>query len=283
MNLSAVDAKGFRVMAAKTVIAQPAVAQGGILSPGNGDVIPPGATVPLIAARRQDANRGMLQAWSVVQYSGSVQTELPVSHGILDTFVMPALGEDGRVEVRHKISSAGGRAATQDQIVIHAAAEDGYVRNWWLISGGEERGLDFDALPGGERNFALPDPRVKAAFIRSPSRKIDLAGKLSPNLHTMGYAFVWIEAPTDRDALLGLLSDDGIAVWVNGRQIWQHPISRLVSDDLRDIDLPPIKLRKGLNSLLIKVEQNDGEWALKARVLMPDGSIMRDITLRAAP
>jgi hypothetical protein len=49
-------------------------------------------------------------------------------------------------------------------------------------------------------------------------------------------------------------------------------------DDLRDIDLPPITLKKGRNALLIKVDTYGGDWQFKARVLNPDGSIMRDAT-----
>jgi hypothetical protein len=75
-------------------------------------------------------------------------------------------------------------------------------------------------------------------------------------------------------------SDDGLAAWLNGEEIWRNKVSRFMSDDARDIDLPPIRLKKGLNALLIKVDTDTGDWQFKARVLNPDGSIMRDVVAK---
>ena len=98
----------------------------------------------------------------------------------------------------------------------------------------------------------------------------------------MSYAFVWIDVPEDRKGLLGMMSDDGIAVWLNGKEIWRNKVSRFMPNDTRDIDLPAIELKKGLNALLVKVDQNDGDWQFKARILNPDGSIMKDAVAKMA-
>jgi hypothetical protein len=98
----------------------------------------------------------------------------------------------------------------------------------------------------------------------------------------MVYAFVWIASPEDRKGLLGMNSDDGLAAWLNGERIWFNKVSRFMPDDLRDIDLPPIQLKKGYNALLLKIDTNEGEWRFKARVLNPDGSIMRDVVPKLA-
>ncbi len=53
-----------------------------------------------------------------------------------------------------------------------------------------------------------------------------------------------------------------------------------MQDDTRDYDLPAIRLKKGVNTLLIKVDQGNGEWAFKLRVLNPNSPVMRDAHVR---
>ena len=83
--------------------------------------------------------------------------------------------------------------------------------------------------------------------------------------------------------LLGMNSDDGLAAWLNSKEIWRNKVGRNMPDDLRDIDLPQITLNKGRNALLIKVDSRGGDWRFKARILNPDGSIMRDVQIRTQP
>jgi hypothetical protein len=159
---------------------------------------------------------------------------------------------------------------------------DGYIRSWWLNGGFPFLTLNDDAIPGGEANY-IAKPGDKSAWaIRSDSRNINFLKYITPAYKTVAYAFVWIEVPEDRKGLLGMMSDDGIAVWLNGKEIWRNQVSRFMPDDTRDIDLPAIELKKGLNALLIKVDQNDGDWQFKARILNPDGSIMKDAVAKMA-
>lgn len=62
--------------------------------------------------------------------------------------------------------------------------------------------------------------------------------------------------------------------------VWRNKTNRFVSDDTRDYDLPKVRLRAGLNALLVKVDQGVGGWAFKLRVLNSSGSVMRDVTVR---
>jgi hypothetical protein len=277
-RLVATDAQGFDDVATKTIVALPQPAPGAITSPAPGDVLPTGRRVGLAAEPWTSA--GPASTWTVIAYDGAISRTVPNADG---SFVVPELGDDGRIEIGHHTRDREGRLTASDVITVYSAPRDGYIRNWWLVPGAPDRYLDFDALPGGEANFAAPDPSAGAVLLRSGPRKVDLAQGLDPDEHTAGYAFVWVDSPSDRPGLLGLLSDDGIKAWLNGELVWTHRVSRYVPDDDRDIDLPPIRLRRGLNALLIKVDQNIGEWALKARVLNPDGTIMPDITLHTYP
>jgi len=131
----------------------------------------------------------------------------------------------------------------------------------------------------------------RAWLIHSPTRHVDFLRYISPAPGVYGvladkatvYAFVWIDAPENRTGLLGMNSDDGLAAWLNNKEIWRNKVGRNMPDDLRDIDLPQITLNKGRNALLIKVDSRGGDWRFKARILNPDGSIMRDVQIRTQP
>ncbi len=282
-QLSALDPKGFYSTARKVVLIAAQPLPGAIVSPGSGDVLQPGVVISLTQMGWPITQTGVTSRWSAVIVNGAISRTLAITQTPTPMFAMPVLTDSERIEVSLESRDASGAVLKRDAITLYAMSEDGYIRSWQLIAGKPERYLDFDALPLGEANFVLPDPGIEAIQLRSKSRKIDLAASLRPIDHTAGYAFAWIDSPEDRTALLGLLSDDGIAVWLNGEPIWRHSVSRFVADDTRDIDLPQIRLKKGRNALLIKVDQNVGEWAFKARVLNADGSIMRDIAVRTSP
>jgi hypothetical protein len=153
------------------------------------------------------------------------------------------------------------------------------VRSWWLIGGFPDKVLADNVI--GEMSYVNPTFDRRAQWVRSKTGLVNFEDFITPQDHTLAYAFVWIEVPEDRTGLLGMNSDDGIAVWLNGREVWRNPVSRYVPklnepEGLRDIDLPPIRLRKGRNALLVKVDQNLGDWVFKLRVLNADGSLMRD-------
>lgn len=168
----------------------------------------------------------------------------------------------------------------RDDAIIDA---DGYLKQWRLIGGFPGARLGDDVLPGGEANYRAHTNEPDSRLIRSKSRKIDLARFMRPAENTAGYAFTWVYSPEDREGLLGLFSDDGIAVWLNGEEVWRNDVSRYVPDDVTDVDVPKVRLRQGWNALLVKVAQIQGEWAFKARLRQADGSVMTDIAIAAQP
>ncbi len=247
-------------------------------TPLHGEVYQPGQRVAL----RADVQNAARVEWRVTRYDGRRPTPITVTAATDASFVMPAgLGDQGFVEViLTAVNDKGEVAAARAN--VYPFPSDGYIRAWWLNGGYPWRQLGDNLLPGGDGNY-IPRVGDKTAWlIRSESRNINLLRYVTPAYRTSAYAFVWIESPEERSGLLGLNSDDGIAAWLNGERIWFNDISRYMPDDTRDIDLPPIKLKKGFNALLIKVYTNDGDWQFKARVLNPDGSIMRDVSHRLA-
>lgn len=81
---------------------------------------------------------------------------------------------------------------------------------------------------GGEAKFAPAGDGPIAQLVHQDSFLIDLKNYNTPNYRTLAYAFVWINSPDDRKGLLGINSDDGNAVWLNGQQIWKNNVSRSV-------------------------------------------------------
>ncbi|MGC4075382.1 MAG: hypothetical protein QM760_23355 [Nibricoccus sp.] len=81
--------------------------------------------------------------------------------------------------------------------------------------------------------------------------------------YSVGYAWTEFEAPADTDAWLGLGSDDGVKIWLNGQLVndrWVRRMSRL------DDDVIPLRLKKGKNHLLIKIQNATGGWSFIARL-----------------
>jgi glucose/arabinose dehydrogenase len=249
-----------------------------IVSPFNGDTVLGGKTVNL-TGRVENATS---QNWRVTRYEGRRATPITDTNTLTATFTMPAdLKDDGFIEAIFSAAGARGDIASS-RIRLYPQVSDGYIRSWWLNGGYPFSTLNDDAIPGGEAKYIARPGDPSAWAIRSDTRNINFLKYITPAYKTAAYAFTWIEVPEDRKGLLGMMSDDGIAVWLNGKEIWRNQVSRFMPDDTRDIDLPAIELKKGLNALLIKVDQNDGDWQFKARVLNPDGSIMKDAVAKLA-
>jgi hypothetical protein len=85
-------------------------------------------------------------------------------------------------------------------------------------------------------------------------------GKLD---YCVGYAWTEIEVADDTDAWLGMGSDDGVKIWLNGELVvdqWVQRTGRL------DDDVVAVRLKKGKNAFLIKIQNMRGIWNFTARL-----------------
>ncbi len=64
-----------------------------------------------------------------------------------------------------------------------------------------------------------------------------------------------ITAGRDTSIVFSLGSDDGIQVWVNGRNLLSHDVNRGAEPDQERL---PVRLHKGANTLLVKISNNNG-------------------------
>jgi hypothetical protein len=87
----------------------------------------------------------------------------------------------------------------------------------------------------------------------------------------IAYALTWVYSPRTRSVPLLLGSDDGVKVFCNGREIHRFLDVRIAAPDQDRVEL---KLKKGWNSLLLKLENNFGGYAFYARLLDSDRSLI---------
>lgn len=81
--------------------------------------------------------------------------------------------------------------------------------------------------------------------------------------YCVGYAWTVVEVAEDTDAWLGIGSDDGLKIWVNGELAvdqWVQRTGRL------DDDVVALRLKKGTNAFLIKIQNMRGIWNFTARL-----------------
>src|SRR5262249_21660209 len=70
------------------------------------------------------------------------------------------------------------------------------------------------------------------------------------------------------DVTLKIGSDDGVAVWIDGKLVHQHPEHR----GLRiDEDVVKAHLDAGTHAVLLKVVQEGGDWAFCVRLANGEG------------
>ncbi|MHC4659790.1 MAG: hypothetical protein ACYS83_11545 [Planctomycetota bacterium] len=78
------------------------------------------------------------------------------------------------------------------------------------------------------------------------------------------YAWAQIEMPEEKEVVLGIGSDDGVKVWLNGELVHEYWVCRGVGVDN---DRIPFKFKKGMNQLVLKVQNQGGPWGFCCRLL----------------
>jgi hypothetical protein len=81
--------------------------------------------------------------------------------------------------------------------------------------------------------------------------------------YSVGYAWTEFESPVEADAWLGFGSDDGVRIWHNNELVCDQWIRRM---SVLDDNVVPLHLKKGVNRLLIKIQNATGEWSFICRL-----------------
>jgi hypothetical protein len=127
----------------------------------------------------------------------------------------------------------------------------------------------FDAAGAGSVQPVAGNPQEVDGTVRrwekvAPDEGyVNLADGLDNCDYSVGYAWTEVDVPNETDVLFGIGSDDGIKIWVNGTLVHDQWVQRPCK---LDEDLVPLRLKKGKNSILIKIQNMKGEWGYGCRL-----------------
>jgi hypothetical protein len=136
---------------------------------------------------------------------------------------------------------------------------EGFSNDYLLRSGGE-------ANPNIREGDVVHIKGKSLKWFRftSPDSIIDLDKTFSGMDRVMAYAYTEINTDEPGIVVIGLGTNDGGSLWLNGSKVWDYSPARPLSVDN---DLIPVALKKGVNKLLLKVEDKGNRWEFCARLL----------------
>jgi alpha-glucosidase len=87
---------------------------------------------------------------------------------------------------------------------------------------------------------------------------VDLNHELGgPHQQCVAYAATTVDCPEEMNARLVFGSDDGIVIWVNGREVFRHHVQRGHTSREQSV---AVDLLSGENQIVVKVNQAGGGW-----------------------
>ena len=132
-----------------------------------------------------------------------------------------------------------------------------------LASVGGESGVQ----PEAGAKVIIAGKTFEWRVVSSHADAVDLMIGKTPEEFSIAYAWAGIEMPQATGGLLGIGSDDGVKVWLNGRQVHENWIGRGTQPD---DDVVPVQWEKGNNRLLLKVQNMEGPWGFVCRWMGPE-------------
>ena len=96
---------------------------------------------------------------------------------------------------------------------------------------------------------------------------LNLRGLFAHTDNVVAYARGVLEAPRAGDVRLGIGSNDGARLWINGQLVYSQHVSRAGSKRDDEVTVP---VHKGANTILAKVENLGLGWKLYLSIYDPD-------------
>jgi len=88
--------------------------------------------------------------------------------------------------------------------------------------------------------------------------------EINPSSEGIAYAYTEVISPDNREIKITLGSNDGAKMWVNDAIIYNKHAGR---NAVADHEILTVKLKKGKNKLLVKVENLGASWGLYVRII----------------
>ncbi len=162
--------------------------------------------------------------------------------------------------------------ATADGIqVLGLLAEKLHLNQWitsWSLLGPvplEEGSSEVQHLKGFENDLLSEQGTTAKWFAHTSTDSIiNLDNAISKRSYVAAYATKEIYADQEGTYIFSLGTNDGGRLWINGIEVWDYPGGRGLKPDE---DLIPIFLTKGINKILLKIEERGNNWGFCARIL----------------
>jgi hypothetical protein len=101
----------------------------------------------------------------------------------------------------------------------------------------------------------------------SEGEEMNFANLYDRNMEGVVYAYCEIQSEKKCKVPMLMGSDDGIVIWINGKEIYRHNEARAC---VRGEDIVTVNLKKGKNTLLVKVNQFGGGWGMFVDIIDKD-------------
>jgi tetratricopeptide (TPR) repeat protein len=142
----------------------------------------------------------------------------------------------------------------------------GFVGDFYVVGGFDNEGkggcdtdfgpeaatLDLSARFAGAKGREVSWRRLA---VTPTDGYVDLASAVRPNREAVAYALTWLEASEETRVALGVGTSGGFRLWVNGQPVAREDRYNLPRPDQTRV---AVRLRKGLNRVLLKVCQETG-------------------------
>jgi CubicO group peptidase (beta-lactamase class C family) len=128
----------------------------------------------------------------------------------------------------------------------------------WLAPHGGEAGI----VPSLSAELTISGKPYLWQAVESSGDPVSLESLYGKPNYVVAYAASEIVMPEAASVLLTLGSDDGVKVWLNGEKVHDRWVLRGVE---KDSDLVRVKLKKGTNRLLLKVQNAEEGWGFICR------------------
>ncbi len=178
--------------------------------------------------------------------------------------------------IKVSVHEPGGKVSEATVTVGAATIVDGILRHWLIIGpfpDTDNNALEAETIPEEknlqpEHNTRVGDFSWRSFYAGEAAGIIDFYAIMSSSINLVAYANVYLKVDADVDAVAVYGSDDGIRIWLNGEMIESIRVRRplIVGENKHTI-----KLVKGWNRLLVKVDQGMGSWAFAMKLQTPDG------------
>ncbi|HMA63461.1 MAG TPA: CehA/McbA family metallohydrolase [bacterium] len=159
--------------------------------------------------------------------------------------------------------------------IIRMLSTEKYQREWHIVGpfdSPDEKGLQIEYKPENRIDLAtkyIGKNNTKIEWQDVDAEQdgyIDLTSFIDDYENSIGYAYANIHSDQKLKTAIIFGSDDGAAIWHNGKEIYREFVWRSANPYQEII---PITLEKGDNKFLVKVENGAVDWGFYFQLLTP--------------